>query len=41
MALNNPAALAMGFVLGLAMLFAVLVGSCAAGGAIAARSSTR
>ena len=34
---NNPAALALGFVFGLLILFAMVVGFCAAGGALSAR----
>jgi hypothetical protein len=35
--INNPAALAMGFLFGLVILFAMVVGTCAAGGALGAR----
>lgn len=34
---KNPAALAMGFLFGLGILFAMVVGTCAAGGALSAR----
>jgi hypothetical protein len=34
---NNPAALALGFLFGLMILFAMVVGTCAAGGALGAR----
>jgi hypothetical protein len=34
---NNPTALAFGFLFGLLILFAMVVGSCAAGGALSAR----
>ncbi len=34
---NNPGALALGFLFGLLLLFAMVVGTCAAGGALSAR----
>ena len=37
---NNPAALALGFLFGLMILFAMVVGFCAAGGALSARLTT-